>query len=167
MELLLNWRSPALSTSPISFSRAGPNGLARCRLASESKAKKVVILLDCFFSGALGNPPAFDNRKALLREGISILTAGRGDQPPVETGGGGVFTSLVVDALDGGPADVLGAVSAAAIYAYVEAALVAWDQRPLFKAPVAHVLPLRCCTPPIDRMVDLPPQGHQVMPRGR
>lgn len=101
----------------------------------------------------LPDPPAVDNRKALLREGISILTAGRGDQPSVETGGGGVFTSLVVDALDGGAADILGAVSAAAIYAYVEAALGAWDQRPLFKAHVTHVLPLRCCTPPIDRMI--------------
>lgn len=38
-----------------------------------------------------------------------ILTASRGDQPSVETGGGGVFTSLVVDALEGGAANILGA----------------------------------------------------------
>ena len=99
----------------------------------------------------LGNPPAFDNARALLREGISILTAGKGDQPSVETGGGGLFTSLVVDALEGGAADLLGAVSAPAIYAYVEAALGAWDQRPLFKAHVSQVLVLRCCEPPVDR----------------
>jgi len=121
------------------------------RLANDSRASEVVILLDCCFSGNLGNPPAFDNAKALLREGISILTAGRGDQPSVETGGGGLFTSLVVDALEGGAADLLGAVSAPAIYAYVEAALGAWDQRPLFKAHVSQVLVLRCCAPPVDR----------------
>jgi hypothetical protein len=69
----------------------------------------------------------------------------------VEDGGGGVFTSLVVDALEGGAANVLGAVSAPAIYAYVEAALGAWDQRPLFKSHVSSVLELRCCTAPIDR----------------
>lgn len=121
--------------------------------ANDSRANEVVILLDCCFSGALGNPPAVDNTRALLREGVSILTAGRGDQPSVETAGGGLFTSLVVDALEGGAADVLGAVSAPAMYAYVEAALGAWDQRPLFKSHVSQVVPLRRCTPPIDRAV--------------
>jgi uncharacterized caspase-like protein len=72
------------------------------KLANDSKVAEVVLLLDCCFSGNLGNVPAVDNSKSLLREGVSILTAGRGDQPSVETGGGGVFTSLVVDALEGG-----------------------------------------------------------------
>ena len=121
--------------------------------ANDSKATEVVILLDCCFAGILGNPPVVDNAKALLREGISILTASRGDQPSVETAGGGVFTSLVVDALEGGAADVLGAVSAPAVYSYVEAALGAWDQRPLFKSHVTRLLALRCCTPPIDRAI--------------
>ena len=121
------------------------------KLANDSKAREVVILLDCCFSGQLGNPPVIDNSKALLREGISILTAGRGDQVSVEADGGGVFTSLVVDALEGGACNILGAVSAPAIYAYVEAALGAWDQRPLFKAHVSSVVELRCCAPPIDR----------------
>ena len=123
------------------------------KLANNSKASEVVIFLDSCFSGALGNPPAIDNAKAVLREGVSILTASRGDQPSVEAGGGGLFTSLVVDALEGGAADLLGAVSAPAVYAYVEAALGAWDQRPLFKSHVARVLALRLCTPPIDRAV--------------
>lgn len=121
--------------------------------ANQSKASEVVIFLDCCFSGCLGNPPTVDNTKALLREDISILTASRADQPSVETGGGGLFTSLLVDALEGGAADLLGAVSAPGIYAYIEAALGAWDQRPLFKSHVAHVLPLRRCTPPVDRAV--------------
>ncbi len=121
------------------------------KLANDSRAAEVVILLDCCFSGVLGNPPAVDNRKALLREGVSILTASRGDQPSVETGGGGLFTSLVVDALDGGAADVLGAVTAPSVYAYVDAALGAWDQRPLFKSHVSRLVPLRRCAPPIDR----------------
>ena len=119
--------------------------------ANDSKADEVVILLDCCFSGQLGAVPAIDNSKALLREGVSILTASRSDQPSVEDGGGGLFTSLVVDALSGGAADVLGAVTATSIYSYVEAALGAWDQRPLFKSHVAQLVPLRNCEPPIDR----------------
>lgn len=123
------------------------------KLANDSKAREVVIMLDCCFSGNLGNPPALDNMKTSLREGVSILTASRGDQISVEAGGGGVFTSLVVDALEGGAANLLGAVSAPAIYAYVEAALGAWDQRPLFKAHVSSVVELRRCMPPIARDV--------------
>ncbi len=119
--------------------------------ANDSKAAEVVLLLDCCFSGALGNPPAVDNTKTLLREGLSILTASRGDQPSVETGGGGLFTSLVVDALTGGAADILGAVTAPSVYAYIDAALGAWDQRPLFKSHVSRLIPLRRCAPPVDR----------------
>lgn len=121
------------------------------QLANDSRAKEVVVLLDCCCSGNLGNVPVVDNSKAFLREGVSILTAGRGDQVSVEAGGGGVFTSLVVDALEGGAANLLGAVSAPAIYSFVESALGAWDQRPLFKAHLSSVLELRCCTPPIER----------------
>jgi hypothetical protein len=107
------------------------------KLANDSKVAEVVLLLDCCFSGNLGNVPAVDNSKSLLRESVSILAAGRGDQPSVETGGGGVFTSLVVDALEGGAANLPGAVSAPAIYAFVEAALGAWDRRSAFSYPNA------------------------------
>jgi len=60
---------------------------------------------------------------------VSLLTASRGEQVSVEDAGGGIFTSLVVDALQGGAADILGDVTAPSVYAYLEAALGAWDQR--------------------------------------
>jgi len=121
--------------------------------ANSSAASEVVILLDCCFSGALGNPPVVDNTKSLLREGVSILTASRGDQPSVETGGGGLFTSLVVDALDGGAADPLGNVTSTAVYAYVDTAFGAWEQRPLLKSHVSRLVALRHCRPPIPREI--------------
>lgn len=123
------------------------------KLANDSKADEVVILLDCCHSGSVGNAAVIDNTKALLREGVSILTASRSDQVSVESSGGGLFTSLVGDALEGAAADLLGDVSAPAIYAFVEGALGAWDQRPLFKSHVSKVIPLRRCNPPIDAAV--------------
>lgn len=120
------------------------------KMANDSKAEEVVILLDCCHAGNLGNPPVVDNTRAMLREGVCILTASRGDQVSVETTGGGLFTSLVGDALEGGGADLLGHVTAPSIYAFAEGALGAWDQRPLFKSHVAKVVPLRRCQPPID-----------------
>lgn len=119
------------------------------KLANDSKAEEVVIILDCCHSGNLGNMPAVNNM-AVLREGISILTASRGDQVSVEVSGGGLFTSLVADALAGGAADLLGEVAVPAIYSFAETALGAWKQRPLFKSHVSKVIPLRKCTPPID-----------------
>lgn len=123
------------------------------KFANDSRAREVVILLDCCHSGLAGNLAAVDNSKTILREGISVLTAGRGDQLSVESGGGGVFTSLVIDALEGGGANLLGAVSAPAVYACVEAALGAWDQRPMFKSHISCVVELRRCAPPIDREI--------------
>jgi hypothetical protein len=120
------------------------------KMANDSTTEEVVIFLDCCHSGNLGNPPTIHNARALLREGVSVLTASRGDQVSVEASGGGLFTSLVADALEGGAADLLGDVTAPAIYAFVEAALGAWDQRPLFKSHVSRVVALRKCTPALD-----------------
>lgn len=123
------------------------------KMANDSKTEEAVIFLDCCYAGSLGNPPVVNNARAMLREGVSILTASRGDQVSVETTNGGLFTSLVADALEGGAADLVGDVTAPAIYAFVEAALGAWDQRPLFKSHVSKVVPLRRCAPPIDTAI--------------
>lgn len=123
------------------------------KMANDSQTQEVVIFLDCCHAGHLGNPPVIHNSRAMLREGISILTASRGDQVSVETTGGGLFTSLVGDALEGGAADLLGEVTAPAIYAFVEAALGAWDQRPLFKSHLSKVTPLRRCKPAVETTI--------------
>lgn len=114
-------------------------------LANNSRAREIVILLDCCHSGALGHVPRVDNESAIVREGVSVLTACRKSEPAVERGGGGLFTSLVCDALAGGGADVCGKVTVASVYAYVDAALGAWDQRPLFKSHVSKLVSLRNC----------------------
>src|SRR5258705_12356154 len=55
------------------------------KLANDSRADEVVIFLDCCRAGNMGNIPTIDNTKAMLRAGVSILTASRGDQASVET----------------------------------------------------------------------------------
>src|SRR3954467_15027802 len=67
----------------------------------------------------------------------------------MEVGGHGVFTNLVLGALRGGAGDVRGRISAASIYGYAEAALGAWDQRPLYKSHAAHLEPVRMCAPKV------------------
>jgi hypothetical protein len=119
-------------------------------LSNNSAARTVLIVLDCCFSGQAGNAAALQGgleNRAILREGVTILAASRPAETAVEVGGHGVFTNLVLGALRGGAADVRGRVSAASIYAYAEAALGAWDQRPLYKSHAAHLEPVRLCTP--------------------
>jgi len=122
-------------------------------LANKSPVKEVVILLDSCHSGSLGQLPAIENDKAYLREGLSILTASRSSEVAIETGGMGLFTSLVAAALEGGAADTLGRVTVASIYAYVDESLGPWDQRPLFKSHVSTLIPLRSAKPAIETAI--------------
>src|SRR3954469_15313638 len=115
-----------------------------------TQISEVAIIIDSCHSGSLGNIPEINNMQAVLREGVSILTASRSSQSSVERGESGVFTELVASALDGGAADILGDVSVASVYAYVDQALGAWDQRPLFKSHVSRMLSLRSAKPAID-----------------
>lgn len=119
-------------------------------LANNSKVKECTLMLDCCFSGELGSLPSIDNNAAVIREGISILTASRPTQVSMENCDGGLFTSLVCDALSGSAADLLGTITTANIYAHVEPIFGAWDQRPLFKTHVSRSIPLRRCKPLID-----------------
>jgi hypothetical protein len=112
--------------------------------------KEAAIIVDTCHSGLLGTVPAADNAHASLREGLSILSASRSSQSSLERGDHGVFTDLVCSALAGGAADILGNVSVASVYAYVDQAFGAWDQRPLFKSHVSRMLSLRTAKPAID-----------------
>lgn len=140
-------------------------------LATNATIREVVIILDCCHSGAFGNNPTQPSQTP-LREGVSILTSSRATQLSYEVGGEGVFTSLLCDALEGGAADVLGNVTVASIYSYLDLALGAWEQRPLFKSNVSKLITLRYCKPEVDpailRLLPIyfqsPDSEHQLDP---
>jgi hypothetical protein len=124
-------------------------------LANQSKARSVLLILDCCYSGSLGNAPVLQpdgsmSPVAQLRAGVTVLAASRPTETSLEIGGHGVFTGLLLGALAGGAADVRGRVSAASLYAYVEAVLGAWDQRPLYKSYASHLEPVRLCNPAVS-----------------
>lgn len=118
-------------------------------IASKSRAVYKIIILDCCYSGKMGNLSCNENVSQLCKE-MNIIAASR-DYEGAEEGedGHGVFTSLLVDALQGGAADVRGHITPGSVYAYIDSALGPWDQRPVFKANVSRFVSIRDIPPKI------------------
>jgi uncharacterized caspase-like protein len=138
-------------------------------LANDSKAKNRVIILDCCHSGALGSPKVIGGKNAHIGEGVSILTASRDIEASLEVNGHGVFTNLLLDALQGGSADLRGHITPGSVYAYVDQALGPWDQRPVFKTNITRFTSLRTISPPVPvevlrKLVEYFPKPQEEFP---
>jgi hypothetical protein len=135
-----------------SDSRRGDEGLSLAEvltLANASPARNKVVILDSCHSGIAGTPPA-QGSLASLSEGLTVLTASTVDQYATEENGRGVFTTLLVDALHGGAANITGEVTPGSVYAHVDQSLGAWEQRPVFKTNVRQFVSLRKVPPAVD-----------------
>ncbi len=119
-------------------------------IANKSKCKERIIILDSCHSGFLGNISTAGQNTSVINEGVTILTASRSSEVSMEKGGHGVFTSLLIEALSGGAADITGHISPGGIYAFVDKALGPWDQRPVFKTNVTSFTSLRNVVPQVD-----------------
>lgn len=124
------------------------------KLANDSQVRNKIILLDSCHSGIAGtaqNDPQF----AELKHGMTILTASSDKQYALETDEGGVFTTLLVDALEGAAANLEGKITPGSVYAHIDQSLGSWGrQRPIFRTNVNSFVSLRQVQPPIS-MEDL------------
>ncbi len=124
-----------------------------------SLVREIILILDCCFSGGGGGVPQLGFSGSALRDGTSVLAASRGDQTAGESPmGRGLFSTHLEGGLRGGAADVLGKVTVAGLYSYLDESFGPWDQRPTFKASLDRLHELRLCHPavPIDelRLID-------------
>jgi hypothetical protein len=129
----------------------GHDGLALADIvgmANRSRAVNRLIVLDSCHSGGAGVSRSGSDCTE-LREGMTIMTASTAEQYATEENGGGVFTSLFVDALNGGAASLLGDITPGSVYAHIDRSLGEWDQRPVFKTNVKKFVSLRKVPPPI------------------
>jgi hypothetical protein len=118
-------------------------------LANNSEMRNKVIILDCCKSGSFAIP-ATNGSVTHIKTGISILTSSREDEPSKEVNGHGVFTNLLIEGLKGGAADVRGHISPGGLYAYIDQALGAHEQRPVFKTNVTEFVELRSIIPQVS-----------------
>ena len=136
-------------------------------LANKSRFANRVIVLDSCHSGVAGGS-AMEQRLAEISDGVTILTASTDEQYASEVNGEGVFTSLLVDALGGAAANLVGEVTPGSVYAHVDQSLGPWAQRPVFKTNVDRFVSLRKVQPLLElaelrRISDFfPSAGYQL-----
>lgn len=82
--------------------------------------------------------------------GLTILTSADRLQAAQSSRNGGVFTGLLLNALEGSAADVRGQITPASIYSHIDQSLGAWHQRPIYKANVREFVILREVKPRVD-----------------
>jgi Caspase domain len=136
-----------------SDAETGDDGLSLQELmtmANSSRTKNKVIILDSCHSGVTGNN-AIAQSLAEISDGVTILTASTAEQYALEVpgGGAGVFTQLLVDALNGAAANLVGEITPGSVYAHIDQSLGPWAQRPVFKTNVKTFVSLRKAEPPI------------------
>lgn len=118
-------------------------------LANDSPARNKIIILDSCHSGALGDSHT-NKQISEISEGMTILTASTKEQYAAEHGGSGLFTGLLVDALGGAAANLVGEITPGSVYAHIDQSLGSWSQRPVFKTNVKTFISLRKVQPPLS-----------------
>ncbi|MBR0804126.1 caspase family protein [Bradyrhizobium japonicum] len=119
--------------------------------AAAPRIKSSVIILDSCHSGYAGEVQGIGNQSiAAIGEGVTILTACHREQTASELNGHGLFSSIVLDALSGGSADVCGRITPASVYSHVDQTLGPWEQRPIYKANVQTFVTLREVSPKVS-----------------
>jgi hypothetical protein len=151
-----------------SDARRGDEGVSLAEivtLANLSPAKNRVIILDSCHSGIAAARPT-SAQMSELKEGSTILTASTAEQYATEDSEGGTFTKLLVDALGGAGANLVGEITPGSTYAHIDQSLGAWNQRPVFKTNIKRFVWLRKVQPAIElgdlrRIAELfPRRGH-------
>lgn len=123
------------------------------------KITSTVIILDSCHSGYVGEVAGLGGQTiSAIGNGVTILTACHRNGTAGEVGGAGLFTQILLDALEGGASDICGRVTPAALYSHVDQTLGAWEQRPIYKANVQSFITLRQVTPkvPLEILRRLP-----------
>jgi hypothetical protein len=122
-------------------------------IVNKSEVQNKIIILDTCHSGYMGKHPSYEEVGSCIGEGVTILTASSQEQKAKENdktlNRHGVFTELLIDALEGGNASIIGQITLGSIYAHIDKALGSFGQRPIFKTNTNRFIEIRQVTPQI------------------
>lgn len=133
---------------------------------------EIIIIIDACYSGNTGNTNPLTREIACLRNGVSVLASSMYNEYSVEKNGQGLFTSIIMEALEGGAADIMGKITVAGLYNYVDKVLGPWQQRPVFKCNVNQLNTIKSTAPEISiqelRLLDnIFPTSDYLLPLSR
>ena len=118
------------------------------------RIKSTVIILDSCNSGYAGEVAGLNKSQvSVIGNGVTILTACHREQTAAEENGQGLFTSILLDGLSGGSADILGRITPASVYSHIDQTLGSWEQRPIYKANVQTFVTLRHVAPKVSHEI--------------
>lgn len=118
---------------------------------SHPNIKSTTIILDCCHSGVIGDADCMNEKSVSeIGKGVTFLTACSSQEVAEEKAGHGLFTSILIDSLEGRSADILGNITPASVYSHIDQALSSWEQRPMYKAHVSSFVCLRQVKPKVD-----------------
>lgn len=132
--------------------RRGDQGLhmaALLRIVSQAPARNKVVILDCCHAGVAG-ATIDDERISSLHQGVTVLTSSTAGQNSLIRDGKSVFTTLLLDGLRGGAADLRGKITVGSLYAHIDHALGAFEQRPVFKTNIKAFVSIRDVEPAVS-----------------
>lgn len=141
--------STYLCTSETAYPRDAVSLREIMDIAELSQAKHKIIILDCCHSGGAGSSQKYANISTLPNN-TTILAASRDQESSVEIQGQGLFTYLLLNALEGSAMDIMGNITPASVYSYIERSLGAWEQRPVFKTNIDQIICLKKHSAKID-----------------
>lgn len=116
----------------------------------KSKCRNKIVIIDACYSGKVGNFHDIGDI-TYLSKGTTILTSCNEKETAIEKGNHGLFTNLLIYALEGGASDIFGRITPASIYSYIDSCLGEFEQRPLFKSYVSTFVTLREVAPKITK----------------
>jgi hypothetical protein len=119
-------------------------------LVAASPAKNKIVILECCHAAGVENQETANGMAAYLHEGVTVLASSMHKQKAYQINEHSVFTNLLIQAMEGGAADLNGHITAAGIYAYIDKAMGPVGQRPVFKTNISEFVPIRKVTPPVS-----------------
>ena len=113
------------------------------QINNASHIREITVILDCCYSGFTGSLADFGKDRSVLRKGVSILASSQANGHSRMKNNTSIFTKILIEALNGAAADLLGNVAVPDIYSYADKVLGPWEQRPLLICHVSTLRPLR------------------------
>ncbi len=116
------------------------------------RIQSTILFLDCCQSGIAGEINGLGSIEniSFIGTGVTILSACQQDGYAAELRGHGLFSSLLLDGLNGAASDILGRITPASLYFHVDQTLGGWEQRPIYKANVKNFISVKKVQPKVS-----------------